>query len=359
MTNLLRPNPSSGVPIYLQLVDQVKAALQSGALRPGDELPDVRPLARDLVVHPNAVARAYRTLEAEGLLTQREGAAALLTVAAAEAGAIRAAELLTARDAPSTAATSLTLRDELTRRDRELDVAREVQERLFPQDCPAMPGLDYAGASRPALGVGGDYYDFIQLADTTLGIAIGDISGKGMPAALLMATLRAFLRGQTLHGATNLADLMATLNHLVYECSAANRYATCFYAQFHADTRVLEYVNAGHNAPMVLRVRDGGTEVLRLDATGPVIGLIADCMYGVRRITLEPGDRFVAFTDGVSESMNAAYDEWGEDRLASALERHASSSPRALIADVMRDADAHAAGAPQHDDMTIVAALIS
>src|SRR6185436_4381681 len=125
MTNLLRPNPSSAVPIYLQLVDQVKAALQSGALRPGDELPGVRPLARDLVVHPNAVARAYRTLEEEGLITQREGAAALLTMAAAQAGATRAAELLKARDEQSATAASSTLRDELTRRDRELDVARE------------------------------------------------------------------------------------------------------------------------------------------------------------------------------------------------------------------------------------------
>jgi phosphoserine phosphatase RsbU/P len=113
---------------------------------------------------------------------------------------------------------------------RELEIAHEVQERLFPQEYPPIPGLDYAGACRPALGVGGDYYDFILLSKTELGIAIGDVSGKGIPAALLMATLRAYLRGQTLHHRADLTAVMTDLNKLLYESSATNRYATLFYA---------------------------------------------------------------------------------------------------------------------------------
>ncbi len=118
------------------------------------------------------------------------------------------------------------------KRDRELELAREVQERLFPQEYPRLPGLDYTGACRPALGVGGDYYDFIPVSDSGLVIAIGDVSGKGISAALLMATLRAFLRGQAIDGQTDLTAVITNLNRLVYESSAQNRYATFFLAVF-------------------------------------------------------------------------------------------------------------------------------
>jgi sigma-B regulation protein RsbU (phosphoserine phosphatase) len=136
------------------------------------------------------------------------------------------------------------------------------------------PGIEYAGACRPALGVGGDYYDFIGLSETTLGIAIGDVSGKGIPAALLMATLRAYLRAQTIQGDSDLAAMMANLNQLVYESSAANRYATFFYGEYDAASGLLKYVNGGHNPPMLFKKAGG---VVRLDVGGPVIGLIPGC----------------------------------------------------------------------------------
>ena len=171
---------------------------------------------------------------------------------------------------------------------REIEIAREVQERFFPQDYPPVTGLEYAGACRPALGVGGDYYDFIRISDSELGIAIGDVSGKGIPAALLMATLRAYLRGQTIRGGSDLAAMMANLNHLVFESSPSNRYATFFYGQYDAATGALHYVNGGHNPPMLFR-RDG--EVVRLQTGGPVIGLIAGLAYEQGQATLGPGDR--------------------------------------------------------------------
>jgi len=237
---------------------------------------------------------------------------------------------------------------------RELEIAHEVQERLFPQEYPPVAGIDYAGACRPALGVGGDYYDFIQLSTTELGIAIGDVSGKGIPAALLMATLRAYLRGHTVLRQAALTAVMANLNKLVYESSAANRYATLFYAEFDAASRALSYVNAGHNPPMVFRQTDGSPEVVRLDTGGPVIGPLEDCVYRQGRLVLEPGDVLVAYTDGVSEAMNAADDEWGEERLMAAVWASRMVTPRALIERLMTSADAFVAGAPQHDDMTIV-----
>ena len=237
------------------------------------------------------------------------------------------------------------------RAQRELEIAREVQERLFPQDYPPLPGLEYAGACRPALGVGGDYYDFIKFSDSELGIAIGDVSGKGIPAALLMATLRAYLRGQTIRRDSDLGAMMANLNRLVYESSAPNRYATFFYAQYETTTRVLQYVNAGHNPPMIVRTSG---DVIRLDVGGPVIGLIEGCAYEQGQATLEPGDVLVAYTDGVSEAMNVDHEEWGEDQLAAITLRARSVSCQELIVRIMQAADGFVAGAPQHDDMTIV-----
>jgi sigma-B regulation protein RsbU (phosphoserine phosphatase) len=239
---------------------------------------------------------------------------------------------------------------------RDIEIARDVQQRLFPQEYPPIPGLDYAGACRAALGVGGDYYDFIPLSKTRLGIAIGDVSGKGIPASLLMATLRAFLRGaQTIHHHADLTEVMRNLNKLVYESSDANRYATFFYGELDLTSRALTYVNAGHNPPMVFRQKTaGGGEVLRLDTGGPVVGLMEDCVYRQDCVTLAAGDVLVAYTDGISEAMNAADEEWGEERLIDAVRSVGAASAGTLIGQLMTSADRFVAGAPQHDDMTVL-----
>jgi sigma-B regulation protein RsbU (phosphoserine phosphatase) len=245
------------------------------------------------------------------------------------------------------------LAEEAARRERfnrELEIAREVQERLFPQSYPSIPGLDCAGHCRPAQGVGGDYYDFVALPEGRLGIAVGDVSGKGISAALLMASLRASLRGQTLGGPADLAALMCNVNALLYEASAANRYATFFYAQFDPRDRTLAYVNAGHNPPVVLR----GAEVLRLEADGPVVGLLPQAQYGQSALVLSPGDILLAYTDGISEAMTMDDEEWGEERMIAAAQAYRGLPAGQMIERMIAAADAFAAGAPQHDDMTLV-----
>src|SRR5262249_7782289 len=164
-------------------------------------------------------------------------------------------------------------------------------------------------------GVGGDYYDFLALPHGHLGIAIGDVSGKGIAAALMMASLQASLRGEATRGPENLAAAVANINRLVYEASHANRYATFFYAQYDPDSRKLEYVNAGHNAPMVFRNARGAVEVVRLEIGGTVVGLIESFPYQQGCVTLAPGDLVVGFTDGISEAMNKNDEEWDEQRL--------------------------------------------
>jgi phosphoserine phosphatase RsbU/P len=237
---------------------------------------------------------------------------------------------------------------------REIEIAREVQQRLFPQNLPHIVSLDYAGHCRPAQGVGGDYYDFLALSDGQLGLAIADISGKGIPAALLMASLQASVRGQS-HGTGDVAALMTNVNRLVYEASPANRYATFFYAQFDPRTRRLTWSNGGHNPPILLR----GGEVIRLETGGPVVGLFPRSSYEQDAILLRAGDLLIFYTDGMSEAENPAEEEWGEDALISAARACAQEAPVEMIASIMNAADAFASGAPQHDDMTLVIARVT
>ncbi|MGB8537058.1 MAG: SpoIIE family protein phosphatase [Acidobacteriaceae bacterium] len=263
--------------------------------------------------------------------------------------------------------------------DREIEIAREVQERLFPQTLPDVAGVEMAARCRPAQAVGGDYYDLIDIRDgspaeagcaagekfsladgTTargcdrLGIAIGDISGKGISAALLMASLHASLRGQVLSGAGDLGAKMANVNRLLYEASGSSRYATFFYAELDCDSRTLHYVNGGHNPPAVLRKEDGTWRVFRLGDGGPVVGLLAGASYRQQMLSLLPGDILLAFTDGISEAMNSAEDEWGEDRMIAEAQAHAGMNAAELLQHLFRAADAFAAGTPQRDDMTLV-----
>src|SRR6516225_9943347 len=239
------------------------------------------------------------------------------------------------------------------RLNRELEIAREVQEHLFPQRLPSVPGLDYCGRCRPAREVGGDYYDFLELPEGRLGIAIGDVSGKGIGAALMMASLEASLRGQAsvVH---DLAELMKRVNNLVYEASSASRYATFFYAEYDPRSRQLSYVNAGHTPPVVLRKSAAACQVFRLESGGPVIGLLRQGRYQRDSFRLKPRDLVVLFTDGVSESMNARNEEWGEDRLIELAETCFGLPASEVMTRILAAAEAFAAGAPQHDDMTLV-----
>jgi sigma-B regulation protein RsbU (phosphoserine phosphatase) len=241
------------------------------------------------------------------------------------------------------------------RADRELEIAREVQQRLFPQVIPAVQGLSLAGACRPAQGVGGDYYDMIELEDGRLGLAIGDVSGKGISAALLMASLRACLRTMTLVGSMDLAALMRKMNQLVYESSAVNRYATFFFALYNPSTRKLQYVNAGHNPPFVLRRRAGDAiEYIYLEAGGPVVGLLPNVPYEEQSLTLEPGDVLFAYTDGISEAMTDSDEEWGEERMHRAVETAFDLPAEDMLRTVFLAADEFTGAAPQHDDMTVL-----
>ncbi len=238
---------------------------------------------------------------------------------------------------------------------REMEIAREVQERLFPQCLPVIQGISLAGLCRTVFGVGGDYYDAIELDGGRLGLAIGDVSGKGISAALLMASLRACLRTMTLTTSGELTQLMSHMNRLIYEASAINRYATFFFGIFDPAASRFDYVNAGHNPPVLLRKSSiGNYERLRLDCGGPVIGLLPTACYEQGSLLLCPGDLLLAYTDGISEAMNSAEEEWGEEAMTLAAQQAAEGTVEDIVKTIFAAADVFAGSASQHDDMTIL-----
>ena len=240
---------------------------------------------------------------------------------------------------------------------RELDIARDVQAGLLPQTRPAVPGLDYDGTCRMAREVGGDYFDFLDLGGGRLGLALGDIAGKGVSAALLMASLQALLRSRAPQYVDDPASLVSQINASLTESTDPSKFATFFYAVYDAGTRTLRYVNAGHNPPFVLRA--GTTVVSRLRPTGMALGFDRAAAYAEGAEVLVPGDVLLAFTDGLTEALDEAGEEFGEARAAGLLVGNRGLDAGALQKLVTAELEAFCGRAPQHDDVTIVVARVT
>ena len=237
-------------------------------------------------------------------------------------------------------------------------MAREVQERLFPLGLPFTPGLDHFGVWRAARGVSGDYLDYLELPDGNLGVAIGDVSGKGLSAALLMSSLHSMVRALSLAHRLSLGELVATINKMFFRVSPDNCYTTLFLARFDPSEGRLHYVNAGHEPPFVLRRAGSGRRLIPLEPSGPVIGILRASPYREEVITLQPDDVLVAYTDGVAEVTNPAGEEWGNRRLLDTVQANCERNARDIVSQVMTEADAFAMGAPQYDDMTLWVARV-
>jgi serine phosphatase RsbU (regulator of sigma subunit) len=239
---------------------------------------------------------------------------------------------------------------------RDLQIAKEIQVWLLPANPPQVPGLEIAFATRPANTVAGDYYDVfarprLDAESTTFLIAIADVAGKSIPAALLMATFQASLK--TLSGtASSVTELVDRMNR--YACSNSQngrRFTTAFIAEFDPVSRHLTYVNAGHNSP-ILRRRSGSIE--RLDIGGMPLGILEDAHYQSCEVTMESGDWLVAFTDGVVEAENSLQQEYGEERFLTMLHSGVMLAPAMLLNSIMVDLDRFVGNAPQHDDVTCI-----
>jgi serine phosphatase RsbU (regulator of sigma subunit) len=235
---------------------------------------------------------------------------------------------------------------------QELDIARQVQARLFPQRLPELESLEYAGACVQTHQVGGDYYDFLDLGQARLGLVLGDIAGKGIAAALLMANLQANLRSQCATAVEEPEQLLRSVNRLFHENTADNAYATLFYAEFDDRTCRLRYANCGHLPALV--VREDGT-VERLQSTATVLGLFAEWACTTTELQLCPGDVFAIYTDGITEAFNHRDEEFGEERLLDVLRRVRDRSPRQVV-DAVFDEVQRFSGSRQRDDVTLIVA---
>lgn len=236
----------------------------------------------------------------------------------------------------------------------DLERAKDVQQAFFPPQSFSIPCLSCETFYQPARGIGGDYYDFLPLSGGRWGIAIGDVSGKGIGAALLMASLQASLRGQVLRPHLDLTTLMGDVNRLVHESSPTAFFASLFYAEYEPRSRMLQYVNAGHNPPIIVRPQAESCEVFHLRAEAVPIGMFADTQFAATEFQLAKDDILVAYTDGITEAANTSGDLWGLERLESLSRSCNRRAPNEIVERILAEVTDFANGEPQRDDATLV-----
>jgi sigma-B regulation protein RsbU (phosphoserine phosphatase) len=238
----------------------------------------------------------------------------------------------------------------LLRVQEELNLAREIQGNLLPKEMPRLAGYDIAGKSIPAKEVGGDYFDFLEIDEKRLAFCLGDVSGKGLPAALLMANLQATIRGQATTGSP-LTSCLERANAQLYRTTSAEKFATLFFGCLDTAAHVLHYCNAGHNYPLLLRRQ---AEPLRLSAGGVALGCFSAFPFEESAVELQPGDRLIVFSDGISEAVNDRDEEFSEKRVSDLVTAHHDESAAELIEKILQAVGRHAGNQPQMDDMTLV-----
>jgi len=235
---------------------------------------------------------------------------------------------------------------------REIQIAKEFQTRLLPQAAPAFAGIDCAGLCLQARQVGGDYYDFLPLGADGLGLVIGDISGKGIAAALLMANLQATLRTQSTAAPDDPKRVLSLVNAHLFTNTTASAYATLFFGKYRSDGR-LRYVNCGHPPALVVRA---DSSVEELSSTSTVLGLFGDWQCRMEATTIRPGDTLILYTDGVTECLDAVGNEFGTERLAGVVRRAAAGAGAQAVLDAIVEDLTSFAGEEQGDDVTLIVA---
>ncbi|HEY6340429.1 MAG TPA: SpoIIE family protein phosphatase [Bryobacteraceae bacterium] len=234
----------------------------------------------------------------------------------------------------------------------ELDMAAKVQQGLFPRVLPETPGLDYAGICRPARGVSGDYYDFLPLGEGKLGLLLADVSGKGMAAALLGASLHAVVRANAASAGDRCGEVLEKANSLLFDATTPERYATVFYGVYDASAQTLTYANAGHYPPLLVRK---GTAV-RLHSLTPPAGFFPTLPALQNRVKLLPEDWLLIFSDGIPEAASASGEDFGDNRLLDALDRLRNGTAAQVCEGIVNAVRDHLREQRQPDDITLIAA---
>jgi serine phosphatase RsbU (regulator of sigma subunit) len=238
----------------------------------------------------------------------------------------------------------------LRRIEKDLEQAAMIQRDLLPKENPCLEGFDITGTNIPCYQVGGDYYDFIPIDADRLGVTIADVSGKGISASLLMASLRAALLAE-IHPHYDIQKMVSRLNNFVYKSSPINSFITFFFCDINRKTGELRYINAGHNPPLVI---ENSGQFSNLESSGFALGMFPDVSFESGRIHLKSEDIAVLFTDGIPEGRNTAHEEYTEERLRNLVIGHRDLSACQLSAKIFEDVGAFSAGTEQGDDITLV-----
>jgi sigma-B regulation protein RsbU (phosphoserine phosphatase) len=231
----------------------------------------------------------------------------------------------------------------------EIRVARDIQQNLLPKEIPIINGYDIYAINTPAREVGGDYYDFIKLSENKTAIALGDVSGKGLPAAMLMANLQATLRGQLLF-CECAKDCINRANNLLYKSTDTSKFVTLFFGILNTENNTLTYCNAGHNDPLFIANR----KISKLDKGGLLLSCFENSEYDEEEIIFEKGSTLVIFSDGVTEAMNEADEEYTDERLEKLLLDNINESVQEMIKNIIDDVKFHIGNNPQSDDITLM-----
>ncbi|HKD06157.1 MAG TPA: SpoIIE family protein phosphatase [Bryobacteraceae bacterium] len=243
--------------------------------------------------------------------------------------------------------------------EEELSLARRVQLDLFPMENSQDVDMPFSAKCVPAWQVGGDLYDVFETDDNEVALVLGDVSGKGLPAALLMGVVQGAVRASTGSGAAAVHEQAAErLNHLLCMKTARERFVSLFWCYFDRENSVLRYINAGHLPPLLLRGRAKDMEIIRLDVGGPVLGLLPGARFTQGEVPVEPGDLLVAYSDGIVEAENANGDEFGEDGVVTAIRRCSGESPNQICAAVLTDVKTFLGSALPQDDQTLLVARL-
>jgi len=232
----------------------------------------------------------------------------------------------------------------------EMRMAKDIQLNLLPKSNPKIDGYQISAITIPAKDVGGDYYDFIQLEDERLGFCLGDITGKGMPAAMLMANLQAALRSQTLVH-TDCATCLQFANKILFQSTEASKFATLFYGVLNPVDNVIDYCNGGHDSPLLFKSDD---DPVGLEATGLLLGCIENTDYNRSQIIMDKGDILLVYSDGVTESMNEKDEEFGLDALISIIKNNRNENSNMILHEILNAIKSHSNNIPQSDDVTVV-----
>lgn len=335
----------SAEPKHSQISRQVIDKILGGELTGGSHILSPRALACKNRVSLGTVKKAYSDLVQEGLITPKDEHE--FVVADVSENLKLNVEKQFCKEKPSVERFSSNLDNLL---ESELDTACQIQFDLLPRDLPDDDQLTIAASIKSCRSIGGDFYDYLPIDENKFALVIGDACGKGLPGAMLVSQIQAVLKSEFRKG-TNLKSIFQSINDQLVQYTPKDKFVTLFCGVFDKRTGILEYINAGHNFPFLVR-KDSSCEFMRIG--GPALGIIQGVLYQTGSISLYQNDTFCLYTDGVTEAMNASNDEYGEDRMLSLIIENRNKEAQDVVRFVLEDLSRFRSGKQQQDDQTIV-----